>query len=69
MRYIEVSIQMPKEDANGNMQFIPSVASFKPDAVVSYYKNEEYTMVNIVGAIEPFIVNMNYTKFKELLKG
>ena len=69
MRYIEVSIQMPREDVDGNMQFIPSVASFKPDAVVSYYKNEEYTMVNIVGAMEPFIVNMNYTKFKELLRG
>lgn len=69
MRYIEVSIQMPREDANGQIQFIPSIASFKPDAVVSYYKNEEYTMVNVVGAMEPFIVNMNYTKFKELLKG
>lgn len=69
MRYIEVSVQLEIENMDGSIDYMPSVASFKPDAIVSYYKDGEYTMVNIVGAIEPFTVNMNYTKFKELLKG
>ncbi len=69
MRYIEVSIQLERENMDGLIDYMPSVASFKPDAIVSYYKDEQCTIVNIVGAIDPFVVNMDYSKFKELLKG
>ena len=69
MRYIEVSIQLLQENMDETITYVPSIASFKPDAIVSYFKNGEYTMVSVVGVMEPFIVNMDYSKFKELLKG
>ena len=69
MRYIEVSIQLPQENMDGSINYMPSIASFKTDAIVSYFKNQEYTMVSVVGVMEPFIVNMDYSKFKELLRG
>jgi|TARA_R100001463_G_scaffold54481_1_gene105545 hypothetical protein len=69
MRYIEVTIQLPQEAMDGSVNHIPSIASFKSDAIVSYFKNNQYTMVSVVGVMEPFIVNMDYSKFKELLRG
>ena len=69
MRYIEVTIQLPQETMDGSINYIPSIASFKSDAIVSYFKRDQYTMVSVVGVMEPFIVNMDYSKFKELLRG
>ncbi len=69
MRYIEVTIQLPQEAMDGSVNYIPSIASFKSDAIVSYFKSNQYTMVSVVGVMEPFIVNMDYSKFKELLRG
>ena len=69
MRYIEVSIQLPQENMDGSINYVPSIASFKSDAIVSYFKNQEYTMVSVIGVMEPFIVNMDYSDFRELVKG
>ena len=69
MRYIEVSIQLPQETMDGSINYITSIASFKSDAIVSYFKSNQYTMVSVVGVMEPFIVNMDYSDFRELLKG
>lgn len=69
MRYIEVSIQLPQETMDGSINYITSIASFKSDAIVSYFKSNQYTMVSVVGVMEPFIVNMDYSDFRELVKG
>ena len=54
---------------DGSINYITSIASFKSDAIVSYFKSNQYTMVSVVGVMEPFIVNMDYSDFRELVKG
>jgi len=65
--YIEVKIKLEVQDESGLTQLKPSIASFKSDAIVSYYKHEQHTLVTIIGAMGPFIVDMSYDEFKELV--